>query len=81
MATQERIDQLTQFCHQWEAVVSGAVEQRYQWLMQKGKHRGAPGNAALDELMADLDATARQEQKTLLGMRAYRDLVIAGKAE
>ena len=39
--------------------------------------------SARDQVMTDLDTAtaARQEQKTLFSMRAYRDLVIDGKAE
>jgi hypothetical protein len=78
MATQERIDQLTQYCDEWERSVKNAAEQRDRWLKLKSEGVSSDG---LDDLISGLDVAARQFDVVFNRMRAYRDLVIAGKAE
>jgi hypothetical protein len=78
MATQERIDQLKQYCEDWERWSKNAAEQRDRWLklQSEGLH-----SFGLDGVIQDLDVTARECGKALIRMQAFRDLVIAGKAE
>lgn len=78
MATQERIDQLKQYCDDLAQSGKIAVEQRDRWMKLQSSGVYSDG---LDDLIASLDAAALEYHRVHQGMQSFLSRVIHGDAE
>ncbi|MET3132634.1 hypothetical protein AAKU55_002911 [Oxalobacteraceae bacterium GrIS 1.11] len=84
MATQQRIDNLTQFCEQWENRMQDAGKRRDELLFWQANglsvsENSDDGENLLPTLIAEADRATLQYQKILVKMKSLRDRAIAGE--